>query len=288
MKPGRHLVLLGVVVLSLGALAAARVLSHVAHPDFVPVAEERPAPATAPPLEPPGPVLDAERLSRFTGVPAQPRQSLPPGATPARARSPVRARLLGTLIAADPAWSRAAVQELDSGRIRTVGVGDLLLDAQVIEIERARLLVLREGSLELIDPSAPTPAPSHLSAAPTRYATADLGALIRPVGEDRFEIPRSEVSRILANLHQLIPQARVVPSFRNGVADGFKVFAITPSSIYARLGIQNGDVIRKVNGYDVSTPESALDAYAKLKDASRIDVELGRGGATVRRSLQIL
>ena len=44
-------------------------------------------------------------------------------------------------------------------------------------------------------------------------------------------------------------QARIVPSFKDGVAQGFKLFSIRPDSIYSKIGIQNGDVIKRISFY---------------------------------------
>jgi type II secretory pathway component PulC len=72
-------------------------------------------------------------------------------------------------------------------------------------------------------------------------------------------------------------QARIVPAFREGIAVGFKLFSIRPDSFYAKIGIENGDVIRSINDIDLNTPEKALEIYNKLKDTCRFDIGLERG-----------
>ena len=44
------------------------------------------------------------------------------------------------------------------------------------------------------------------------------------------------------------------------------------------LGLENGDRIDKVNGFELGTPERALEAYARLRTASHLRVELVRRG----------
>jgi general secretion pathway protein C len=82
-------------------------------------------------------------------------------------------------------------------------------------------------------------------------------------------------------------QARIVPAFKDGVSTGFKLFSIRPDSIYSKIGVQNGDVIRRINGYDLNSPEKALEVYSKLKEANRIDIELERSGSVVRKTYNI-
>ena len=69
-----------------------------------------------------------------------------------------------------------------------------------------------------------------------------------------------------------------MPSFKNGAANGFKLFSIQPNSLYASIGIENGDVIQRVNGYEINSPEKALELYQKLRESRHVTIELERGG----------
>jgi general secretion pathway protein C len=82
-------------------------------------------------------------------------------------------------------------------------------------------------------------------------------------------------------------QARIVPAFKDGQSEGFKLFSIRPDSIYTKIGVQNGDVIKQINGYDLNSPEKALEIYSKLKEASRIDIVIDRNGSTMHKSYTI-
>ena len=69
-----------------------------------------------------------------------------------------------------------------------------------------------------------------------------------------------------------------VPSIRDGKANGFKIYAVRPSSLWAHIGLTNGDSVEAVNGMNLSTPDKALEIYAKLKTASNLDVSIMRRG----------
>src|SRR5262249_37746164 len=73
-------------------------------------------------------------------------------------------------------------------------------------------------------------------------------------------------------------QARLVPALKNGVYQGMKIFLVLPSSLYAKIGIQNGDVIRRINGA-APEPNKAFEVYGMLKGATPVDVELERRGS---------
>jgi general secretion pathway protein C len=115
-------------------------------------------------------------------------------------------------------------------------------------------------------------------------AQLDLGQMARltRLPDRPTEPPIIEPACTLsANLNDIAMQARIVPAFRDGVAVGFKLFSIRPDSIYAAFGIQNGDVIRNINGLDLNSPEKALEIYSKLKETCRFDIGLERDGKWV-------
>jgi general secretion pathway protein C len=82
-------------------------------------------------------------------------------------------------------------------------------------------------------------------------------------------------------------QARMVPVYKDGVAHGLKLFAIRSDSLYTKVGIQNGDVIKRINGFDLNRPEKALEIYSKLKDSNRIDIEIERNGSLLRKTYNV-
>jgi general secretion pathway protein C len=45
--------------------------------------------------------------------------------------------------------------------------------------------------------------------------------------------------------------------------------------------VQNGDVIQSINGFDMNSPDKALEAYAKLRSASSLDLNIERNGQPV-------
>ena len=72
-------------------------------------------------------------------------------------------------------------------------------------------------------------------------------------------------------------QARIVPAFKDGQAKGFKLFSHPPGLASTRRSASSErDVIRRINGYELNSPEKALEVYTKLKEANRIDIEIER------------
>ncbi len=71
------------------------------------------------------------------------------------------------------------------------------------------------------------------------------------------------------------------------MANGFKLFSIQPGSLYSAIGMENGDVIQRINGYEINSPEKALELYQKLRESSHMTIELERNGQPVRKEYNI-
>jgi general secretion pathway protein C len=59
------------------------------------------------------------------------------------------------------------------------------------------------------------------------------------------------------------------------------MYAIRPNSVFAKIGMQNGDTISSINGFDMTSPDKALEVYTKVRSASNLSVSLVRRGQPV-------
>ncbi len=51
--------------------------------------------------------------------------------------------------------------------------------------------------------------------------------------------------------------------------------------------MQNGDLLQAINGFDMTDPEKAVDAYAKLRTAGKLDITVSRDGSPTNISIAI-
>ena len=167
------------------------------------------------------------------------------------------------------------------------------LDARRAERDAMRLMGGRPASPDLRDPFAPEtveaealetqPLPARgegSSGTETREGEAALNELIEALAcaEGECHAPRAKFEAVLASPSSLARQARVVPSMKDGKANGLKLYGIRPRSLFWALGFNNGDLVTSVGGHSVAMPDEALEAYAKLRSADRFDVALVRKG----------
>jgi general secretion pathway protein C len=109
----------------------------------------------------------------------------------------------------------------------------------------------------------------------------EVGKQIAKVGPNEYVIERSAVDRILEAQAELMKQ-RIVQDKEGDRVVGVKIFGIKPGSVLGMLGIENGDRLETLNGFDMSNPEKMLEAYARLRTgADKLQIHLTRAGKPI-------
>jgi len=191
-------------------------------------------------------------------------------------------KLLGTAAAGDPALSWAAVEDLETRKHSVVRPQDQLRgQATVLRVERRRI-VLQNGSRReelALDPegAAPKPKPAARTAAvpppaPMPRADASVGARVRQLAENRFQVARSDVESAARNPAALFSQARIMPRYEAGQMTGVQLNAIKPGSLFEQIGIQSGDTIKQFNGIQINSPEESAQLMRELGEAKQFNV----------------
>jgi general secretion pathway protein C len=205
--------------------------------------------------------------------------------------------LSAVIVAKNPSLSLATVQDssISPAGIVVYQVGERVANqATLVNVmDETDDLTLKEvSSVELLrddgrreicrsDASGPGkgPAVAALMPAVPGGPAAPTGEGIKKVTDDKFEVSQSTLDGVMnGGLGQLAQDVRIVPYYEGGVSKGFKMYSIKPGSLLAQIGLMNGDVIEKINGYDISSPEKALQIYGLLKNEKNVSVDLNRNG----------
>jgi general secretion pathway protein C len=145
---------------------------------------------------------------------------------------------------------------------------DLTPGVRLDSVERDRIVILRNGAREAVPLkdvdkhagliSAPPPPPSPI---------------VQPSATGGQVVDRRQLQQQLGK-PEFLSQALIVPN-----ADGgFLVRQIQPGSLYEKLGLRPGDVIRNVNGQALTSMEDVMRLYQQFGTAQRVLVEVQRQG----------
>ena len=103
--------------------------------------------------------------------------------------------------------------------------------------------------------------------------TAELDRGIKKTGEHNYEVQRATLDSLLGNMGALSQGRRASsPRCRTASRPGSVCSAIRPDGPFAKIGLQNGDVISAINGLEMTSPDQALEVYTKLKTANHLSV----------------
>ena len=218
-------------------------------------------------------ILDTSEAAEKSGADLE---SLPESTLPLKLR--------GTVVQVSGKRSFAIIQDTGTREQEIHFVGDEIREGTIlISVTRNRVVLLRNGREEILDKDedrSASPPAVRRRARSTRIAKARAATqgpvTVRKVGDNNFVMDRREVEGMLQDFNKLLTQIRVVPHFADGKPDGFKIFNIRPGSFFASLGMVNGDIIKRVNGLDITGPEQALQMFQQLRDESRVTVDLER------------
>jgi general secretion pathway protein C len=208
---------------------------------------------------------------------------------------------------ADPEWSLAQLKGPGDTEAATRRVGDPVGKLKVAYIgfnslkaspavwlssedHLCQALLFSEKNAAAANAEAPpaaTPPPeddaararrSRRGASSAPAVPTEISDKIQKVSETEFNVDRSVIDNVLENQATLMRSARIVPEQKDGKTVGIRLFGIRQDTLLGTLGMQNGDRLEKINGYDMASPEKALEAYARLRTATSLTVQVTRRG----------
>jgi general secretion pathway protein C len=136
-------------------------------------------------------------------------------------------------------------------------------------------------------PIMPTPMPGGGGSGAPQIDPAIAKGIAR-VSATEFNIDRGTVDKILENQADLMRTARIVPEKDgDGKVVGIRLFGVKPETLLGTLGMENGDRLQTINGFDMASPEKALEAYARLRTAEKLTVQVNRRGQNVNLDFNI-
>ena len=190
-------------------------------------------------------------------------------------------------------WSVAVMRDTEAKVTGAFAVGGKIHGATVIEILETRIYLDNDGKTEYLDlfeppaPPAPPPSAAPVPNKDTDPFAAELAKGIKKLAENKYELQRNTLESVLGNINLLSRSARIVPEMKDGKAAGFRLFAVRPDGPFAMIGMQNGDIISSINGLEITSPEKALEVYAKLKSASHLSLGMERNGQKITKEYNI-
>ena len=196
-------------------------------------------------------------------------------------------RLKG-VIAPTPGVAASAIFSTGAGKDLAVYIdGEVQPGVKLVEVHPEYAMLSRGGVRERIDLEKPSRVASNNPAMPAargaRSAPGGFRLNVSKSGANNYTISRKELDQALGDPNQLNYLGMIGPP----VKDGVRMEAAPPNSLAQKLGLQPGDIIKKVNGQKVASTGDLARLYTQFGQLSMIQAEVLRAGATVQLSYSI-
>jgi type II secretory pathway component PulC len=110
----------------------------------------------------------------------------------------------------------------------------------------------------------------------TRHAPTQLARL-----------DREEVAATFPDYMSLVKTVSIRTDFQAGSPGGILIYNIEPDGLLDKIGLQNGDVIRAINGEPLRVSLDAVEIYNHLKQGGKITLAVQRGEENMQLEFQV-
>jgi len=132
-------------------------------------------------------------------------------------------------------------------------------------VQRDRIVIVRNGAREAVFMKDVE--------GTTAGVTAPALPIVQSTGPDRQLVDRRQLQQQMGR-PEFLNQALIVPN----PDGGFLVRQVQAGSLYEKLGLRPGDVIRNVNGQPLTSMDDVMRLYQQFGTAQRVLVDVQRQG----------
>lgn len=154
------------------------------------------------------------------------------------------------------------------------------------DISYGKILLSHGGEsypLYLILSGGNTVAPPPPPAAAGKKTGLDTSAIVAAGDGKEGSVPRELVDKLLMNPYDEIGKMRMIPN----EGGGMRLERIAPDSVLGVVGVAQGDVIKALNGVNITNMGDIANAVNSLMAGTRFDVTVDRGGKPLDLKYQV-
>jgi type II secretion system protein C len=203
-------------------------------------------------------------------------------------------KLVGTVVADDPARNRAIIHNHSSRQQEAYQEGDQAGKVQIKKIMRNKVVITTEKGDELLTVELEDSGKRARSSMAQQWASKGLPFQAQvPEGElpraatRSIRLEREEVAASLANPDQLLQDVNISPYMQGDQPAGFRLDRIPPQNIFRKMGLRSRDVVVGVNGEDITGPDQAVDFFRTLGEGGEVTIQINRRHRTRQIRLNI-
>lgn len=227
----------------------------------------------------PRPLLAAkEEPSPPIGTPRKRPDTSPPSNSPSKDRRERQSPTMPNLrLAGTSVWGKTAfaiIEDLAEGTQKSYRLGDTVQGFEITHIAQESVTLAKNGQeivLEVTKSATPLP--------PEKLAWK--------IDDNQWGLSTEKVAEKISNIDQYVGQVAVYQHYEGAEPSGFAIHHIAEGNDIEAMGIEDGDIIRGVNGLEINDMTDVLKAVYELSDAREFQVEIERNNETQTLSYEL-
>ena len=113
------------------------------------------------------------------------------------------------------------------------------------------------------------------------------GDFVKKIDDNSWLVSADKVTDMVSDIDQYVGQVVAFQHFENGQPAGFRIRHLKEGNDFEVLGIQNEDVIKKVNGLEINDLSDSLKALYQLSNETTFEMEVERNNNTTTLNYQL-
>lgn len=186
----------------------------------------------------------------------------------------------------------AIFEERESRKQELLRRGDQVFNSGILTgIEKDRALVTRGGRtgtfLLLTDKNE-----NLNKKRPGDDKGANIGGfknklVLKKISDNEWVINQRALADTLNDIDKVLTAAILLPYMEGKSMAGFRITNIKSDGIFKLIGLKEGDILKRVNNYDVDSVEKGLQLLSGLKGESNMSLDILRNGKSMNLRYQI-
>ncbi|MFC1838704.1 type II secretion system protein N [Thermodesulfobacteriota bacterium] len=179
--------------------------------------------------------------------------------------------LMGTIFG-DSRNAAAIIQDNIKKSQDLYRIGDSIQNAIIKNILRGKIVLSYNGRDEILVMDEPDSRGNTVT--PPGVSTATQARTGSPP-QRTITLKRDDIIESFENLNEL---ATISPHLTDGRTDGLSIAGIRTGSIFRKIGLRNGDIIKRIDGNEITGTGDFVTLYNNFKSVDTISVDIIRRG----------
>jgi hypothetical protein len=158
------------------------------------------------------------------------------------------------------------------------------LEVTLLKGDQEHILFMNISTGNMTPPQRVSVRPQPRNTPPKKTPPKEAHPGIEPASEGvEGVVPRELVDKLLMNPYDEIAKMRMVPA----EGGGMQLARIDADSVLGLVGVQKDDIIKAINGVEISNLSDATNAVNSMMSGTRFDVKVERSGKPLELKYQV-